>query len=555
MSDIVDEGGKPQKSLEGLILCEDRHGHPKKHTYEVISILGKGVYGIVVEVVDVSSRSDRYAIKIVNRESRFIAQANVMHSIWNRFWKDEGPLYNREKSRVCRHFYSFSFHKHPCFVFELLGYDLLQLLKFSKTGLSCNFLKPVSRDILIGLFGLHRRHIIHLDIKPENVVLSRETSDQASHFQKQQKEPKYDSSYNNNDEDDDEITDEDGKAILHQVEINVFDGQDLDEESSSPHSSHVSEGCSASEYSSGESCSSDISEEKSPNGSEPIKKVHSRCKVAKSIPVVPLTSSTSTNERIHIKEIPHDTPHIHSLSAEDIQESPPSQDSSHRASLSSSLHSIPIHRDMSPLISSHTSQDGLVSSETHSLSSRHSSRHSSHNSSRRTSHSARYEGASPRMIQGTLQKLSLRNHNIEHDEHENEPDASLDTTESHLYGPTVTHSSSSQGSHIHDEQQSTQNTYDASISGSDSISTPTMGSSSRHHDSLSTSITLPTATVNSTLIPRHFVPPIQSLPTLSPQQSFQQTFQQSLLARPEHQEHQEHPEHVGQKYIDSLGSS
>lgn len=60
---------------------------------------------------------------------------------------------------------------HLCMVFEVLGDNLLTLLR-KFTILNLNLCRVISRQLLQGLAFLHDEcEIIHTDIKPENVVL------------------------------------------------------------------------------------------------------------------------------------------------------------------------------------------------------------------------------------------------------------------------------------------------------------------------------------------------------------------------------------------------
>jgi len=64
--------------------------------------------------------------------------------------------------------------RHFVFVFELLGPDLLTLIKrYSYQGLPMAFVKQIAKQVLVGLDHMHTKYkIIHTDLKPENVLLS-----------------------------------------------------------------------------------------------------------------------------------------------------------------------------------------------------------------------------------------------------------------------------------------------------------------------------------------------------------------------------------------------
>jgi dual specificity tyrosine-phosphorylation-regulated kinase 1 len=69
---------------------------------------------------------------------------------------------------------SFRFRGHLCLVFELLSYNLYDLLRNTRfEGVSLNLIRKFAHQLLQCLHFLQRRdvQILHCDLKPENILL------------------------------------------------------------------------------------------------------------------------------------------------------------------------------------------------------------------------------------------------------------------------------------------------------------------------------------------------------------------------------------------------
>ena len=97
------------------------------------------------------------------------------------YYKDDkeklAELDTVEHSQVVQLLNSFIYHgqngRHFCMVFEIVGVTLLELIKrYNYKGIPLPYIRIITKQILIGLDFLHRMcHIIHTDLKPENVLV------------------------------------------------------------------------------------------------------------------------------------------------------------------------------------------------------------------------------------------------------------------------------------------------------------------------------------------------------------------------------------------------
>ena len=68
-------------------------------------------------------------------------------------------------------------HNHLCLVFELLGMNLYELLRKNKfKGLHLGAIRGMMKQLLGALDLLRDAHVVHCDIKPENILLCRDDS-------------------------------------------------------------------------------------------------------------------------------------------------------------------------------------------------------------------------------------------------------------------------------------------------------------------------------------------------------------------------------------------
>ncbi|XP_017074338.1 SRSF protein kinase 3-like [Drosophila eugracilis] len=143
------------------------------HRYHAIRKLGWGHFSTVWLCYDCAM--DRYcAIKVVKSADHFTETARDEIRLLLTVDKNGSHSMRERIIEFIEHFYiSGSSGTHLCLVFELLGDNLLTLIRKSRfPGLPLGNIKQIARQVLEGLYFLHNKcHIIHTDIKPENILL------------------------------------------------------------------------------------------------------------------------------------------------------------------------------------------------------------------------------------------------------------------------------------------------------------------------------------------------------------------------------------------------
>ena len=129
------------------------------------------------------------------------------------YYKDEPEILEElesvEHTNIVQLLNSFIYYgqngRHFCMVFEIVGVTLLELIKrYNYKGIPLPFIRIITKQILIGLDFLHRIcHIIHTDLKPENVLVcltneELKTIQETGHFEIEKAGKKKKNKKNNN---------------------------------------------------------------------------------------------------------------------------------------------------------------------------------------------------------------------------------------------------------------------------------------------------------------------------------------------------------------------
>ena len=139
--------------------------------YQVEKKLGFGTYGDCYKICDIFTKQN-YAFKIIKNEPRYkkkvMEEIKLLHTL-----NIADPSLN---SNFVIYYDKFIYNNHVVLVFELLGKDLLEMIKENKyQGFPIEKTREYCFQILTCLELLDKLKIIHTDLKPENIVLDPRT--------------------------------------------------------------------------------------------------------------------------------------------------------------------------------------------------------------------------------------------------------------------------------------------------------------------------------------------------------------------------------------------
>ena len=137
--------------------------------YEIDSLIGKGSFGQVVKAFDHEEQC-HVAIKIIKNKKPFLQQAQIEVRLLEMMNRTD----SEDKYHVVKLKHHFMWRNHLCLVFELLSYNLYDLLRNTNfRGVSLNLTRKFAQQIATALLFLSwpEMKIIHCDLKPENILL------------------------------------------------------------------------------------------------------------------------------------------------------------------------------------------------------------------------------------------------------------------------------------------------------------------------------------------------------------------------------------------------
>lgn len=156
--------------------------------YEILDLMGHGTFGQVVKCRALRT-GNLVAVKVIKQQPAFIMQGDkeinilmMVIFIWRvsrmviwinpiKFQLRDRP----EKHRFLQLIDHFMFRGHTCVVFELLSISLHGLFsqQITRPHMSIEDIQQISINVLETLSLLKDMHIIHTDLKPDNILMKR----------------------------------------------------------------------------------------------------------------------------------------------------------------------------------------------------------------------------------------------------------------------------------------------------------------------------------------------------------------------------------------------
>jgi len=144
--------------------------------YRVLSKLGAGAFSTVWLCADeknqIEAGPELLAMKVCKSKRSVTEQAMDEIALFERL--QEGTTSPHVVQLRGHFWHSGPNGRHKCMVFEVMGENLLTLVKhFDYDGLPIPWVQRISRHTLEGLAFVHSRGVIHTDVKLENVLVQR----------------------------------------------------------------------------------------------------------------------------------------------------------------------------------------------------------------------------------------------------------------------------------------------------------------------------------------------------------------------------------------------
>ncbi|XP_061179583.1 cyclin-dependent kinase-like 5 isoform X2 [Saccostrea echinata] len=163
-----------ENSEQGPSIVDDADGHLIYHPgdilqarYEIVSTLGEGTFGKVVEVKDIQKGDEKLALKIIKNIEKYREAAKLEINVLEKI-KEKDP----DGQFLCVQMKEwFDYHGHMCIAFDMLGLSVFDFLKDNHyLPYTIDQVRHISYQLCYAVNFLHENKLTHTDLKPENVL-------------------------------------------------------------------------------------------------------------------------------------------------------------------------------------------------------------------------------------------------------------------------------------------------------------------------------------------------------------------------------------------------
>ncbi|MBN3291398.1 CLK2 kinase, partial [Polypterus senegalus] len=144
-----------------------RPGDCLQERYEIVSTLGEGTFGRVVECLDHQRGGSRVALKIIKNVEKYKEAARLEINVLEKI-NERDP----DNKHLCVQMFDwFDYHGHMCISFELLALSTFDFLKENNyVPYSISQVRHMAYQICQAVKFLHDNKLTHTDLKPENIL-------------------------------------------------------------------------------------------------------------------------------------------------------------------------------------------------------------------------------------------------------------------------------------------------------------------------------------------------------------------------------------------------
>jgi serine/threonine-protein kinase PRP4 len=148
-----------------------RPGELLEGRYQVSTTLGRGMFSGVARAVDITTKKE-VAIKIMRNNDALRKGGFTEIAILEKL----NAADPEDKKHIVRFERSFEYKAHLCMAFENLSMNLREVLKKfgNNVGINLNATRAYAYQIFLALGHMRKCSIIHADLKPDNILVSRD---------------------------------------------------------------------------------------------------------------------------------------------------------------------------------------------------------------------------------------------------------------------------------------------------------------------------------------------------------------------------------------------